>query len=118
MVFMSFTEEFCLTLEYYLSEALETSGDVMGRGFWCDGVLKPSEEQLAKKNVNDKRRIETTAFIGVDGQTRFDLIIYLGKYSLRRYARGTSLEDCLPNLGEEIPLVLDKESKRIELYML
>jgi hypothetical protein len=116
---MSFTNEFCVSLEYYLSEAFEKAEDKVMRGFWCDGVLMPDDEkQLAKKSVNDRRKIKTFAFLGVDGQTRYELIIYFGKYSLRRYARGTELDDCLPDLSVVKPIVIDIKLKKIELYLL
>jgi|694.fasta_scaffold02841_15 hypothetical protein len=119
MDFIPFTNEFCVALEYYLSEVFKKSNDELTKGFWCDGVLVPSsEKQLEKKSVNDTRKIETIAFVGLDGQTPYELIVYFGKYSLRRYARGSGLDDCLPNLDEVSPITIDIKSKKIELYLL
>jgi hypothetical protein len=100
-----------------LSSIFVESDDKLIRSLWCDGVLMPYFEwQFTKKRVNNTRRIETKAWIGrIRGeQWLFDLTIHFGKYSLRRYARGTSLEDCLPDIDD---IVVDFGKKYIEIFM-
>lgn len=61
---------------------------------------RPSNDpQLTKQHVNDTRKIETWAYIGKDGQAIYHMTKKFGKYSLRRYAKGKNLIDCIP--GEE-----------------
>lgn len=93
----SFNAEFRSHLEYHLGATFEKSKREDLKGFWCDGISSPlDEKQLTKKNVNDARKIVTTAWIGKDGQTEYEMTIHFGKYSLRRYAKGTPLIDCIP----------------------
>ncbi|MBT1708865.1 hypothetical protein KK062_11560 [Fulvivirgaceae bacterium PWU5] len=67
-------------------------------GFWCGGVDTPYfDYKLARKHVNDTRKIETRAWIGPSGQEEYALVIHFGKYALRRYAKGSSLNDCVPS---------------------
>jgi hypothetical protein len=87
---------------------------------WMDGVLMPFvERQLSKKHVNDTRRIETQAWALTNkGDVKFDLIIYFRKYSLRRYARGSSLDDCFPAINDAGAVKIDFERELIELQLL
>jgi hypothetical protein len=114
----SFNEDFCLYLEYHLGNTFAQSEDRAIRGLWCDGVMMPLiSSQLSKKSVNDTRRIVTKAWIGYDGQGEYELTIKFGKYSLRRYAKGTSLKDCVP--GDETMgwINIDVEKRRIEIQL-
>ena len=111
----SFNEDFCTQLEYHLTKTFEKSEI---KGFWCDGVLMPSiESQLTKKSVNDTRQITTKAWLGYDGQGEYEMTIHFGQYSLRRYANGTSLTDCLPSEDSSDWVTLDIEKKTIELQL-
>lgn len=85
-----------------------------------DGVLMPFvERQLSKKHVNDTRRIETHAWaLTSKGDVKFDLVIYFGKLSLRRYARGSRLNDCLPPFDSPDHISVDFEKEKIELHLL
>jgi len=101
-----------------LTWTFNQSDDKNLRGFWCDGVLMPTNDlQLTKKNINDKRKIVTKAFLGYDGQDEYDMTINFGQYSLRRYAKGTDLSDCLPNEETMDWVSLDMKSKTIELQL-
>jgi hypothetical protein len=114
----SFNENFCAQLEYHLTRTFGKSKDKKMNGFWCDGVAMPFiESQLTKKSVNDTRRIVTKAWLGYDGQGEFEMIINFGRHSLKRYAKGSGLEDCLP--GEESMdwITLDIDRKTIELCL-
>lgn len=111
----SFNNDLCTILEYHITRILATTDNQSLIGFWCDGVLMPSENQIVKKKVNDCKKIETTAWSGISGQDQFKLIIHFGKYSLRRYAKGRKLNDCL----NESPcnLKVDTIKKQIELHL-
>ncbi|MCB2410305.1 hypothetical protein [Hymenobacter lucidus] len=88
------------------------------KGLWCDGILMPlPESQLTKKAVNDTRQIVTKAFIGHSDTSTYSLIIDFGKFSLRRYAKGTSLVDCVPSAEsmDWISIDIDNQLIRIQL---
>ena len=38
-----------------------------------------------------------TAFVGVDGQDKYQLILVLGRKALSRYARGLDISACIPD---------------------
>ena len=114
----SFNEDFCIRLEYHLTQAFENSGDKTLKSFWCDGILMPLiESQLTKKSVNDTRQIITKARLGYDGQGQYKMTINFGQRSLRRYAKGADLTDCLPSAGSLDWIALDMEKKTIELQL-
>ena len=116
----AFNEEFCDTLNWYLMDAMEYRHDKLAHSCSMDGVLMPFiDRQLYKKSVNDTRKIQTTAWALSDwGDILFELTVYFGKYSLRRYARGSRLDDCLPPL-EQTPTYVefDLENRKIELRL-
>jgi hypothetical protein len=114
----SFNEDFCAQLEYHLTRTFGHADDKLLKGFWCDGVLIPTDDtQLTKKNINGKRKIVTKACLGYDGQDEYEMTINFGQYSLRRYAKGTDLSDCLPNEDTMDWISLDMKSKTIELQL-
>lgn len=72
----SFSEDFCIYLEYHLSKTFKNFEDDELRRFWCDGVSMPAnEKQLTAKSVNDTRKIVTKAWIGEDGQGEYEMTI-------------------------------------------
>jgi hypothetical protein len=110
-----FNEEFCTRLEYRICHELEKSTDSELNGFWCDGVSWfPSEKQLTKKHVNDKRKIETKAWIGKTGQMEFKTTVQFGKKALSKYAKGMELTECIPSLESQYEWIeIDLENKSI-----
>ena len=115
----SFNREFCLHLEYHLSRTFPNSDQKELRNFWCDGVSEQAytDIQLTKKNVNDTRKLQTTAYLGETGQDIYKMIIRFGKYSLRRCARGTSIIDCIPSENTTDWIDVDIENKSIEIRL-
>lgn len=114
-----FNKEFCTRLEYRICHELEKSTDPELKGFWCDGVLwKPLvENQLSQKHVNDKRKIVTKAWIGKTGQTEYKATIHFGKYSLRRYAKGNDLTECIPSDESTEWIEIDTEYKTLDIKL-
>ena len=87
-----------MLLDFMLSAFFEYHQFEEANGYWCDGIfISELDPQRTKKHVNDKRRIVTQAWIGKDGQDKYRMIILFGKYSLRRYAKGSSVVDCIPD---------------------
>jgi hypothetical protein len=114
----SFNEDFCAQLEYHLTRTFGQTDDKNLKGFWCDGVLMPTaHQQLTKKNVKDKRKIVTKAWLGFDGQGEYEMTINLGQHSLSRYQNGTDLFDCLQSEDMMDWISLDMKSKTIELQL-
>ncbi|WP_422083764.1 hypothetical protein [Ulvibacterium sp.] len=112
-----FNEEFCNQLEYRICHEFEKSNDPKLKGFWCDGVSwSTSENQLTKKYVNDKRKIETKAWIGKTGQTEFKAIVHFGKKALSKYAKGMDLTECIPNSESQAEWIeIDLKNKIVEI---
>ncbi|WP_426492131.1 hypothetical protein [Hymenobacter sp. 102] len=115
----SFNKEFCEFLEYHLTRTFAHNPDAQNNGLWCDGILPPALDiQLTQKHVNDTRRIVTTAFIGYQETQLYALTILLGRYSLRSYSRGHSLQDCVPDETASDWYTLDTNSRRLEIRLL
>jgi hypothetical protein len=114
-----FNEEFCTQLEYRICHELKKSDDSELKEIWCDGISwLPTEIQLTKKHVNDKRKIETKAWIGKDGQNVFQATIHFGKTALKRYSKGTELIECIPELGSQTEWIdIDVENRTIEIKL-
>lgn len=112
-----FDSQFRTHLEYHLGNTFERAGRKEIRGFWCDGIGVPSDQQLSRKHVNDTRQIKTTAYIGYNGQGLYEMTIHLGKYALRRYAKGTSLLDCLPGTESMDWITMDTAKQTIEIQL-
>jgi len=116
---ISFNENFCNHLEYHLGLTFENSDRQDLNGFWCDGISwnPTSDNQLTKKSVNDIRQIVTKAWIGKDGQDEYEMKIRFGKYSLRRYSKGTEMIDCIPSSDSMDWIDIEPENKKIEIRL-
>jgi len=114
-----FNEEFCSQLEYHLGRTFQNFDDNEIRSYWCDGVSwsPTSDKQLDNKWVNDKRSIVTTAWIGKDGQDKYEMTVKFGNRALRRYAKGTNLLDCIPTEEKTDWIEIDPELKQIEIQL-
>jgi hypothetical protein len=113
-----FNQDFCHYLGRHLSNAFEYQGDDQINDFWCDGIAMPSiDRQLYPKNVNDIRKIITTAWIGSYGQEKYEMTIVFGPKALSRYARGLDLKECVPTKDTQGWIRLDIDEKKIELQL-
>jgi hypothetical protein len=111
-------EDFCNFLEYQITAALYNSKNAAIRGFWCDGILLPDDErEYARKLVNDNRKILLTAFFGKHGQDTYELTLSFGKKCLSKYARGLSIEECIPNTGNGDWIEVDIMKKKLIVYL-
>ena len=116
----SFNEAFCGLLEHRISQEFYRVKDSELKGYWCDGVSWAlNQNELSKKYINDKRKIETRAWIGKNGQTAFKAILHFGRKALSNYARGVSLESTIPELGSDLEWIeIDTDNKTIEIKLL
>jgi hypothetical protein len=114
----SFNRDFCDHLEYHLTCTFQNAYDNAIASLWCDGVLDPFvESQLTRKSVKDTRTIVTAAFIGNDGQDKYEMTIKFGPRSLSRYAHGAKMVDCIPSEESMDWITLDIENKKIEIHL-
>jgi hypothetical protein len=114
-----FNEEFCERLAYRLGETFRNSELPELKGYWCDGVshLSLLDNQTTQKNVNDTHIIVTEAWIGKDGQDLYEMIIHFGPYALRRFAKGMSISDCIPDVQTMDWVEIDLKKKQIDVRL-
>jgi hypothetical protein len=113
-----FDGDFCVYLEYHLCRTFQNSPDKRHRWFGCDGVSMPNQlSQLSIKSITKTKKIETLAWMEVNGQKRYEMIIKLGPDSMKNYMEGLSLIDCLPSEESLDWVILDVEKKTIELQL-
>jgi len=104
-------------LEYHLCRAFRNSPDKRLRWFGCDGVDKPQNSQLSIESITKSKKIETLAWMEVNGQARYEMIIKLGPDAIKNYMEGLSLIECLPSDESLDWVILDIEKKTIELQL-
>lgn len=109
-----FDQEFCSVLEYAVSNFLKKSKQGGEAGVWCDGVLH--DESLVAKELLEKGFIETTAWIGSDGQGEYEMLVEFGEKSIENIKRGKELTDCIPeDLISKIRLDSEKGNIIVQL---
>lgn len=110
---------FCELLEYKITAALKNSPDDRIKGYWCDGVLLPAfEYEYSSKQVNDNGQIILTAFIGIDGQDKYEMQLLFGKKALSKFSRGLDISDCIPDLETTNGFTFDSFKKRLLIELL
>jgi hypothetical protein len=91
-------QQFLNHLELEITKALSNSINPELKGFWCDGILLPkNENEYSKKTINDKRQLILRAFIGKEGQDKYEMTLLFGKKSLSKIARDLDLKSSIPN---------------------
>lgn len=114
----SFNTDFCWTLEYHLTEALINSAKDKWELLWCDGIDEPTiNEQFTSRNITSIKQITTKAWIGTDGNGRYDMIIKLGRCARRKALRGLNLETCLPDAESLDWVEIDLDNLWIEIRL-
>lgn len=111
-------QDFCETLEYKISEALENISDEKAKGFWCDGVLlSEPDNYYSQKFINDNRQAKMKAYIGKDGQGVYSLTLKLGSKALSRYARNLDIAECIPQTDFAKWFGIDTSKQEIEIQL-
>lgn len=120
----SFNTDFCMKLEKAIGRWLAGSDDPVLKYYWCDGVLQApfyndqvNIDYLKFENVKKTKLIETTAWLGRDGQTVYHTTIYLGQQTLEKYAVGADLTDCVPDGSSKDWINIDTENKTLTLHL-
>lgn len=110
---------FCEILAQRISSQLANGENKHLKSLWCDGVLLPTfDNEYSPKYVNDNRQITMIAFIGIDGQDRYELTLLFGRKALSSYARGLDISNCISYIEEDNWLEIDLPSKRIQIQLL
>ena len=110
----SLTQEFCEYLEYHLCDTFRNASDKTIRSLWCDGI---AWHDVPAAVVNENKALETTAWIGQDGQDEYFLKINLGACALKNIAEGLGLIDCIPSADSMDWVSLDIQGRRIEIQL-
>ncbi|PWV56378.1 hypothetical protein [Chitinophaga sp. S165] len=112
-------EDFFQFLEYRITEAFKETDDEELRLFWCDGVLPATNERgrLSLQHVKHHRKIVTQAFIGREGQTRYDLVLKIGDEALHSYTHNLDLKVCVPDTDALSWFTIDTEKRKIEIQL-
>ncbi len=119
----SFTVEFCQHLERAITQ--EFSNHLEYKRVWCDGVLhapyvndQVNKTNLSFEQVNKTRSLETTVWLGEDGQTQYHATLCFGQTSLNQYSMGGNLLSCIPDQGLIDWDNFDVDQKKIKLILL
>jgi hypothetical protein len=111
--------DFCAFLEYKICAALRESDDDALAGFWCDGVMLPTNERgyLALQYVKHHRKMVFKAFAGKDGQAIYELVLKFGDKALNNYAKNVDLKECVPYREDLNWFDIDTEERRIWIQL-
>jgi hypothetical protein len=111
-------QDFCEFLEYEICKALEHSDNDQIKGFWCEGVLlNQPDNSYSQKFVNDNKQILLKAFIGIDGQTEYELTLKFGNKALSRFARNLDIKECVPRPDKQNWFDIDTKQNKIEIQL-
>ncbi|HWZ04084.1 MAG TPA: hypothetical protein VNX40_10785 [Mucilaginibacter sp.] len=113
----AFDEDFCSHLEYHLCRTFYNSPDEEIYSLSCDGVDVPYENHLTTKRVIETKEIATMAWVGTDGQGRYEMIIKLGENSLNNFKKGLSLIECIPSEESLDWITINIEKRTIQLQL-
>jgi hypothetical protein len=112
-----FDNDFCEYLEFEISKTLSNSITPETKGFWCDGILLPNiEDNHLQKVINDTKQLELTAFLGVNGQDKYRMIINFGNKSLSKNARNLDLKSCVPSDNSNW-ILINTDKKEIDINL-
>jgi len=113
----SFDVDFFTALEYHLCRTFANSLQKDIKWLWCDGIIMPVEDQLRNKTLSASKRIVTEAWIGPNGQDKYEMTIKLGQHSFEACMLGLNLTDHLPKADRMDWITLDTLEKRIEVQL-
>ena len=88
------------------------------RGFWCDGVAMPFVDGHVDNDfVQRAKQITTSAWLGKNGQDKYELVIKFGKQALDLYACGGDLSGSLADEMLSGVIHVDATRKTIEIQL-
>lgn len=107
---------FLINLEYHLSKEFKNFRDENVKYFWCDGISL-EENIYTASTIEAKKQIVAKAWIGVDGQDIYTMIIILGKRSFTDYLNETEMGSSLPEGDILNWLTIQPDDKTIEVRL-
>ncbi|MCR9173450.1 MAG: hypothetical protein NXI10_13195 [bacterium] len=112
-------KSFWVVLEFRLTGELYNVGDGELKGFSCEGIyLSHTDNQLQLSPLSDHQKIQLSAWLGVDGQDKYDATIHFGPKALSLYAQNLPLEDSIPEyVDNEQWFEIDTKKKTIEIQL-
>lgn len=109
---------FCEFLEYQICEFFKRFYNEQTRGFWCDGVVTPDADYLyTKKSIEDSRSMYFIAFVGKDGQQKYDVTLMLGNKALSLLIRGLDIKQCFSIIENPKFCKIDTILMKIEIRL-
>lgn len=112
-------QDFCNFLEYKICAALREIDNEAVAGFWCDGVILPTNERgyLTLQHVKHHRKMIFKAFAGKGGQSEYELTLKFGDKALNNYAKNLDLKECVPYRDDLNWFDIDPEKKQIWIQL-
>jgi len=112
-----FNKDFCAVLEYRLDFSQLENENI--KSFWCDGIdhLPIDIKSLSIGNLKMKAFIKTKAWIGRDGQDKYEMTIHFGPAALSNYIERKDLHECIPEAATDEWINIDPERKQIEITL-
>lgn len=116
----SFDENFCVYLEFHLTESFDYCSETDLNGFWCDGVAcKPFfDRYLTRDNFVTEKKIVTESWMGKTGQDKYEMTINFGKNSYLACLEGQDLKEFIPNFERTDWYLIDLEDQKIQIDLL
>lgn len=112
---VKFGNEVCEQLEYELTEVFRSTQFLsVIPGWWCDGF---EPQQCSLEELLKSRSVSTNCYIGKDGQSKFEALIYLGDYTLKNISRQNVVMVSAVELSTENPVELDQDGCKITIYL-
>jgi len=109
-----FNDDFCTHLEYHLGRTFRNSNRPDLNDFWCDGVIC---EPITNEELNKAHRVETTAWIGKNGQDNYSMTIWFGEKALLKFNKGEDLIDTIPSDEFMNWIEIDTDKRTIEIKL-
>jgi hypothetical protein len=112
-----FHKDFCAALEYKLDFSQFKNENI--KNLWCDGIdhLPIDIKSLSIGNLKQKTFIKTKAWIGRDGQGKYEMTIHFGPAALSNYIERKDLHECIPEAASEEWIKIYPERKQIEITL-
>ncbi|MEO1517462.1 MAG: hypothetical protein AAFV95_20735 [Bacteroidota bacterium] len=110
----SFNQAFCQQLELHLNRFLSESESEELTGFWCDGVAPCFVLPLV---LRQEKCIQSHAFLGEDGQGRFDINIRLGPKALQLFWTRQDMAKSIPESALETWIRIDLQTECVAITL-
>ncbi|MEL6973658.1 MAG: hypothetical protein AAFO02_26140 [Bacteroidota bacterium] len=113
-----FDVDFCAQLAFKLH--FDEWPDVAVNSFWCDGIDHWPRDYsvLTVSKLRQQKHFTTTAWLGPNGQDRYEMTIYFGPRALELYEQKDRLEQSIPQKANPSWIELYPAEKKISVNLL